>query len=139
MVLQGTIHKEGRYWVVSVPDLEIVTQGLTKKDAYEMIQEAIELHIGGEDFRITIDPISKGEFLVAANDTAALLGLMLKRQRQINGLSVRDVTKRLKKKTNTYYHQYERGKATAGIDKLTELLRAMNPNLRVAIHLLRSG
>jgi predicted RNase H-like HicB family nuclease len=137
MVLRGHLHKEGQYWVIHVPDLEITTQGHTKRDAYKMIKEAIELHVDRKVFSITVDPISKDEFVVSANDTARMIGLMLKRQRQINGLSVGEVTKRLKKKTNTYYHQYETGKAAAGLDKISEFIEAMNPGLCVELNLVQ--
>jgi len=136
MVLRGSIHKEKSYWVIDVPDLEITTQGRTRREAYEMIQEAIELHVNAKRFKVRLEPIGRYEFVVSANNTALFLGLMLKRQRQINGLSISDVTKRLKKNTNTYYHQYEQGKATAGIDKLSQFIEVMNPDLRVEIGLV---
>ena len=137
MVFRGHLHKEGRYWVIHVPDLEITTQGRSKQNAYEMIKEAIELHVDVRRFSVTIEPISKYEFVVSANDTALMIGLMLRRQRQINGLSISDITKRLNKKTNTYYHQYEKGKSTAGIEKLSEFIEAMNPDLRVELNIIQ--
>ena len=138
MVLRGKIYKEQSLWVVAVSDLEITTQGRTKQEAYAMIKEAIELHVDRKGFKVRVEPISREEFIISANETALLMGLMLKRQRQINGLSISEVTRRLKKKTNTYYHQYEQGKATAGIDKLSQFLHAMNPDLRVEIGLVHS-
>ena len=52
MKFEGKLIKEKgeKYWGSSFPEIGIFTQGKTKKEAYEMIKEAIELVV---DFDIT--------------------------------------------------------------------------------------
>lgn len=42
MRLAGQVLKVGKYWAIEVSILSVVTQGRTKKEAYEMIADAIE-------------------------------------------------------------------------------------------------
>jgi hypothetical protein len=34
MELQGHVWKEGKFWLIEVPALDVMTQGKTKEDAY---------------------------------------------------------------------------------------------------------
>jgi predicted RNase H-like HicB family nuclease len=42
MRLSGRVFKSGNYWAIEVPILGIVTQGHSKKDAFDMIADAVE-------------------------------------------------------------------------------------------------
>ena len=52
----GRVIKIDRYWAVEVPILGVVTQGRTKKEAYEMIADAIETLINKEGFKVEVYP-----------------------------------------------------------------------------------
>jgi transcriptional regulator with XRE-family HTH domain len=73
---------------------------------------------------------------VGSNDDAVLLAFMLQRLRQREGLSVREVARRLGARSPNAYAQYETGRVAPSIDTLSRLLAALNPEfepvLRVA-------
>jgi predicted RNase H-like HicB family nuclease len=46
------VFKSGRYWAIEVPILTVVSQGRTKKEAFEMIADAIETLVGKPGFKI---------------------------------------------------------------------------------------
>ncbi|MFA5904397.1 MAG: helix-turn-helix transcriptional regulator [Desulfobacula sp.] len=39
MRFSGTIYKDGKFWLAEIPILDLMTQGRTKKEAYEMIAD----------------------------------------------------------------------------------------------------
>lgn len=41
MELEGKVWKDGKFWLVEVPAIDVCTQGRTRKEALMMIQEAI--------------------------------------------------------------------------------------------------
>ena len=128
MRFAGRVFKDGKYWSIRVPMLNVTTQGLTKKDAYHMIAEAIELHVDKRGFKVDVYP-GKGEYFeIGSTDSAALAAFLLRRQRIHRGLTLEDVAKRLGAKSNNAYARYEQGRSTPTIEKLSELLMALSPD-----------
>ncbi len=41
MELQGKVWKDGKFWLVEIPSLDVMTQGKSKKDALRMIEDAV--------------------------------------------------------------------------------------------------
>jgi transcriptional regulator with XRE-family HTH domain len=74
--------------------------------------------------------------LIGSTSDAKLVALMLRRLRGREGLSVREVAKRLGSASPNAYAQYETGRVAPSMDTLTRLLAALNPGfepvLRVA-------
>lgn len=135
MELEGKIWKEGKWWVVEVPCLNVSTQGKTQKNAFSMIQDAVFELIKSyfkeelwKEFRISIHDYRKGNFGLTSNDNKLLLSFLLIRQREESGLSIRDVAKRLSSKNPNSYAQYENGKMNLSIDQYEKLMHAINPN-----------
>ena len=92
-----------------------------------MIQEAVELLADIEGFHVSVYPGTGSQFEVGSADEAALIALLLRRQRQMHGLSLAEVSDRLGLKSRNAYARYEQGKATPSVTKLSQLLRALNP------------
>ena len=46
----GKVFKAGKYWAIEIPILDIATQGRTKKEAYEMIADAVESLVNKKGF-----------------------------------------------------------------------------------------
>lgn len=122
-----------KFWSVEIPVLGIFTQGKNQKDAYRMAADAIEVLLDRKDFKIDVTPKGKFDFLVSANDQDAFLGFILSRIRMTHKLTARDVSKRLKSKSPNAYARYEQGKTTPTIQKLEELLAAIDPGLEIVI------
>lgn len=126
MRFAGRVFKSGKFWAIEVPILGVVTQGQTKKDAFEMISDAIESLANKSYFKIYVFP-GKGEYFeIDASDQGVLIALLLRSQRTKRGLSLAEVTKLLGAKSQNTYARYEQGKSVPTISKLNQLLTAVS-------------
>lgn len=129
----GKVFKAGKYWVIEIPILDIATQGRTKKEAYEMIADAVESLVNKEGFMVRVFK-SKGKvFEMGASDQGALTALLLKRMRQRAGLSLEEVAARLGSKSPNSYARYEQGRSVPSVEKFAELFSAVAPNREFVI------
>lgn len=119
--------KESRYWLAEVPLLDIMTQGTSKNNACRMIADAIESLINREEFRAEVRPLGGGLFTVGANQGTLLIALMLKRQREAHRLTLQEMARRLGQKSVNAYARYEQGKSVPTVEKLNQLMRAIDP------------
>lgn len=127
MRFEGRIWKDGRFWLAEVPLLDVLTQGRTQKEAYEMIRDAIETLVNREGFSVQVIRGKGKAFEVSSQDIRSLVALMLKRQREANGLSLSDVSKKLRQNSKTAYARYEQGKSLPSVEKLMNLLSTVAP------------
>lgn len=67
---EGFVWKEGRLWPIEVPALDVITQGKTKKDAYSMLEEAVELLIDQKGFKAVVVPMKHDRFILRAKRSA---------------------------------------------------------------------
>ena len=126
MRFAGKVFKSGRYWAIEVPILSVVTQGHTKKEAFEMIADAIEVLVNKPGFEVRVFP-GKGEYFeVGASDEAALTAFLLRRKRIESGLTLAEVTRRLGARSLNTYARYEQGRSVPTVPKLSELLSALS-------------
>ncbi|MCY4645216.1 MAG: type II toxin-antitoxin system HicB family antitoxin [Bacteriovoracales bacterium] len=131
MKIEGKLEKEPgeRVWGVSIPEIGIFTQGKSKSDAYKMAKEAIELVVELNDFEVSIEPSSNNNFFIVPNNIGPILSMILRQKRIDNGLSIRDVAKRMGQSSPNSYGRYESGKSIPTIEKFDELLKAIDSNL----------
>ena len=134
MRFPGRIKKDGRLWLIEVPALDAVTQGRTRREAFEMIQDLIETMAGARGFRATVYPTGGQTFEVGANQLGVLLALLLRRQRERQGLTLAEAAERLGQRSRNAYARYEQGKAMPTVEKLEELLQAIAPGQRIVWH-----
>jgi len=134
MEFEGKIWKDGKFWLIEVPSLNLMTQGKTQKESLAMLQDAIkglvECYFKSEmerDFSITVHKYGKGTVGVTSNDTRLLLALSLRKQREKSGSTIREASERLGSKSPNAYAQYERGTINISLDKYEALLSAANP------------
>jgi hypothetical protein len=127
MRFEGTIARDGRWWLAEVPLLDAMTQGRTKKEALNMISDWLETMIDRKDFRATVFPRGTTEFELAGSDAAAMTALLLRRRRLASGTSLRDIASRLGASSRNAYARYERGDAVPTVEKLDALLKATSP------------
>ena len=128
MRFAGRVFKEGKFWAIEVPILGIVTQGRTKKDAFEMIADAIEALVNKPEFKIDVFPRKGDYFEIGSADQGTLIAFLLRRQRAKRGLSLSDVTRLLGAKSQNTYARYEQGKSIPTVSKLNQLLTAVSTN-----------
>lgn len=142
MELIGKVWKEGKFWLVEVPVIDVCTQGRTRKEALEMIQDAIsELLISyfpkeKDKLKLEIIDYAKSVIGIKSSNNNLMLSFSLIRQREMTKSTVRDVAERLGSKSPNSYAQYERGKMGITVDQYERLLLAVNPKrppiLRIA-------
>jgi len=134
MRFSGSIYKDGKFWLAEVPILEAMTQGVTKKEAYEMVKDLVETLANQPDFVVTVYPNKDGSFEIGSEDTRTMIRLLLRRQREKSGLSLTDVANRLGAKSRNAYARYERGNSVPTVEKLDELLQAVSPDHDLVFH-----
>ena len=135
---EGKLFKDGRYWPIYVPALGVYTQGKSKKDAYFMIKDALELLVYRPGFEVVVTPLSKNRFILRAKNSSHdkyLIALLLKHQRGQHGLSISEVAKRLGI-TKHAYAQYEQARALPSITKVEEFIHAMSEHAHVVLDVI---
>jgi predicted RNase H-like HicB family nuclease len=135
MRFEGRIRKDGRYWLVEIPAFDAFTQGRTKREAHEMAKDLIETMANTPDFEVTVYPRDKTSFEIGANRVGVLVALLLRRQRERQGLSLAEAAERLGQRSRNAYARYEQGKAMPTVEKLEQLLKAIAPDQTIVWHI----
>ena len=129
MRLHGTLMKSGRVWLAEVPDLDAMTQGKNRDDALRMIKSWVRDILGRQDLPILVEPESKGDgFTLTCPEAGPMVALLLRRKREAAGLSLAEVAVRLGAKSRNAYARYEQGQAVPTLEKLDQLLTAIEPD-----------
>jgi hypothetical protein len=126
MRFQGKLYKDGKFWLVEVPVFAAMTQGRTRKEALAMIADWFVTMIDRSGFAVTVHEGKQGNFEISTSDTKAMVGLLLRRQRQLHGLSLTDAAERLGAKSRNAYARYEQGSSMPTVEKLDKLLHAVS-------------
>jgi predicted RNase H-like HicB family nuclease/DNA-binding XRE family transcriptional regulator len=127
MRFSGKIYKDGRFWLAEIPILDAMTQGHTRKEALEMAADMIETMANKEGFRVKVSFGSGDEFEVGSANSKPLISLLLKRKRELSGLSLSQAAERLGASSRNAYARYEQGRSDPTVKKLSELLHAICP------------
>jgi DNA-binding XRE family transcriptional regulator len=128
MRLAGRVWKEGRHWLAEVPMLDALTQGRTRAEARRMLADLVVTMADTSGFALEVIPGVGGALEVATPDAAALVAVLLRRQREKHGLSLAEVARRLGARSRTAYARYEQGRSVPSVEKLFELLAAVAPS-----------
>jgi len=125
--LEGKVWKsnKGKYWIAYIEFLDINTQGISERDSLAMIKDAIESLINKKGFKITIKSIDGHKFSIGSSDTKTWLGFILQRLRMKAGLTIEEVARRMGSTSKNAYARYEHGKTIPGLDKLSQILEAI--------------
>lgn len=134
MEMEGKIWKDGKFWLVEIPALDAITQGKTRKEVLEMVEDLVfemaksyfEKEVN-KDFSVIVTDYKKDVIGITTSDNRLFLALSLRRQREKSGSTVREVSQRLGSRSPNAYAQYERGKTSISVDKYEALLMAANP------------
>lgn len=133
MELEGKLWKSGKFWLIEVPSLEVMTQGYSRKEALKMIKDAIEglmeCYFPNESkgFQVIVQEYEKGVIGVSASNNSLMLAFSLRRQRETSKSTVREVSERLGSNSPNAYARYERGRTRISLDQYERLLHAVNP------------
>jgi ribosome-binding protein aMBF1 (putative translation factor) len=133
MRYQGKVYNDGKFWLAEIPILDLMTQGRTRKEAYEMVADMVETMVDKEGFKATVYKGKNNTFEVASEDSRHMVSLLLQRKREMSGLSLSQVAERLGMSSRNSYARYERGSSTPSVEKLNELLHAVSPGSDLVI------
>ena len=133
MRFSGNIYKDGKFWLAEIPILDLMTQGRTKREAYEMVADILDTMVNQKDFEITVFKGKKDTFEVGSSDAKYFVRLLLQRKRELSGLSLSQVASRLGMSSRNTYARYEQGKSVPSVEKLNDLLRAVCPETDIVI------
>ena len=127
MRFQGTLRKDGGFWLAEVAVFDALTQGRSRKEALGMVADWFVTMVDRKGFAVEIQPVGPDVFEVSAVDARKMISLLLQRQRHKSGLSLAQVAERLGVKSRNAYARYEQGVSVPTVEKLDELLRAVAP------------
>ncbi len=133
MKLPGKCWKDGKFWLIEVPALDLMTQGETKREALLMIKDAIQSLINKDNVDVQVEPLKDGEFIVGCSEPKFLISLMLKRQRSVQNLTIQEVVDGLGMSSKNAYAQYEQGKHEPTMSKISQFLNVINPEQRIPV------
>jgi hypothetical protein len=135
MRFPGRIRRDGRFWLVEVPALDAVTQGRTKREALAMVEDLVETMAGVRGFRATVYPTGGETFEIGGNRLGVLLALLLRRQRERQGLTLAEAAERLGQRSRNAYARYEQGRAMPTVEMVERLLKAIAPDQKIVWHI----
>jgi len=128
MHFEALLRREGSWWLIEAPALDVMTQGRTRADACRMLAEAVELLADRQDLKVMVRAEGRGPTaILSASDPDVLIPLMLRRQRQKHGLTLAEVARRLGARSVNAVARYEQGRVRPTLAKLTALMAAIDP------------
>jgi len=131
MRFEGHLKRDGGSWLVEIPAFDALTQGRTKLEALAMGKDLIETMADVKGFKVTVYTAGTRTFEIGSNSTGVLLALLLRRQRERQGLTLAEAAERLGQNSRNAYARYEQGKASPTLEKLEQLLQAVAPDQRI--------
>ncbi len=131
MRFEGRVKKDGRFWLAEIPAFDALTQGRTKREALEMARDLLETMADTPGFKVTVYAARRDTFEVGANRVRIFLALLLRRQRESQGLTLAEAANRLGQRSRNAYARYEQGKAMPTVEKLEALLHAIAPDRKI--------
>lgn len=135
MRIEGRIWKEGKFWLVEIPALDLMTQGLSKAEAYRIAGTVVEDVVGKRGFNVTVHKVGADGFVLEPNDSGEMIALLLRRQRMKKGISVREASRLMGSKSPNAWGAYEQGKCAPTLDQLERMIRALNKKTQVTIRI----
>jgi len=135
-MFKGRVYKEGKFWIIEVPDLDLMTQGHTKDDAYDMLVDLLMTATNRHGFKADIARHRNNTFLLRGRDEQSeknLIALLLKRQRARAGLSLSDMARLLKASSKNAYARYEHGESVPSPIMMEKMLRVMGLTLEMRV------
>jgi predicted RNase H-like HicB family nuclease len=133
MELEGRLWKSGKFWLVEVPAIDVMTQGRSREEAKKMIADAIDGLIScyfpneSLDLEITVIEYKKGIIGISTSNNSLMLAFSLRRQREASKSTIREVSERLGSNSPNAYARYEKGRTRISLDQYERLLQAVNP------------
>lgn len=135
LYFEGKIEKSGRWWAISCDALSIRTQGTSRKNAFDMLKDAIDgclVEDGSAGVKIIFDDTGEERFAFRFDNLDELLPMIYERLRWKHDLSLADLAQKLGNKSRTSVHRYMTCKSQPTIGKFEEIMNAMGFRLTIS-------
>ena len=126
MRLEGHLRREDGWWLAEIPLLDVMTQGRSKGEARDMVSDLLETMAGCPGFTAAVRSTGERSFDISGSEVGVLVAILLRRLRGRAGLSLAEVARKLGHRSRNAYARYEQGRAVPTVEKLAELLGAVN-------------
>jgi hypothetical protein len=111
MQILGDIWKDGMFWVIECPTLDVSTQSETKKGALKMMVDLVQTMVNDRKYNVSISA----------------------RSRSSSKATLAEIAKAIGSKSPNAVYQYETGKHDPGMEKLNQLLNAMGFDIVISV------
>ena len=133
MMLIGRIFRDGPGWSAHCDAVGVYTQGPSRREAFANLAEAIEMTADRKEMKVAVTKLHGDSVLVSANRPALLAAQVLRHQREIHGLTLADVAKKLGASSVNSYAAYEQGRREPSLSKYRELLAIVAPEMELTV------
>jgi predicted RNase H-like HicB family nuclease len=127
-------------WLVSIDILNSHTQGYTRDEAIKMatylILDLMDVYFGEEKtkgVKIDVRDFGRSRIGLSCSKPDLLISLILIRQKEAAGITVREAARRIVSSFQNSYSAYKRGKRRPSIVKIDQLLHAINPDIPLSV------
>lgn len=134
MVITGKYFKGKRFWVVDLPVIDASTQAPRREDLPGMITDLFSSLLERK-ITLNVELGKDGKLVIETGDDDSIFPLILKRQREMSGISQKDAAKSLGYTSVNAYSAYEQGQRRPSLEKASKLLRAVGgkKKFRIAV------
>jgi transcriptional regulator with XRE-family HTH domain len=137
VMIPGEIERKGSWYAALLEPLAAYGQGRTRDAACKALGKSVVEYAADfaplEGFEVEVEDDGESTIYVTSNDATRLVALLLRRQRELQDMSLADVTRVMGAKSRNGWAQYEQGRSDPSVGKLEEMLAVVAPDLTIAI------
>lgn len=126
MKLKGNYYKDGSWWLAEIPSIQYLEQGKTKSELFELVKSGIQLLMEDTPFKCTVEDQGEGEFILSSDNPRVMGCFIIKRLREAQGLSIREVAQKLGHKSHTEFARHESGKTAMTLETFNKYVQALS-------------
>lgn len=126
MKILGRYYRSGNFWIVELPSIHYMGQGRSRKESLLMAKEGIEALVNLPDFNCEVMDFGDGDFALSTCNVKILAAFILRRIRESQGFSIRDVAKILKMKSHTEYARHESGQVAMTMETFNRYIEVIS-------------
>jgi uncharacterized protein YlxP (DUF503 family) len=133
MQILGDIWKDGMFWVIECPTLDVSTQSETKKGALKMMVDLVQTMVNDRKYNVSISAVGKRGFSMTFKNPTPIIAAIIARSRSSSKATLAEIAKAIGSKSPNAVYQYETGKHDPGMEKLNQLLNAMGFDIVISV------
>lgn len=133
MQILGNLWKDGKFWVIECPTLDVSTQSDTKKGALQMMVDLVQTMVGDRKYNVSIRTMAKDGFAMTFKNPTPIIAAIIARSRSSSKATLTEIAKAIGSKSPNAVYQYETGKHDPGMEKLNQLLNAMGFDIVISV------